>query len=224
MSSNPYEVWPQGTGGLTTAEITISTIRPASYNGCKIDLRVEPVEDSGGHMHDGARPHGRITPSTITIPACTMGISTVTYTSSEVSGEEGIIAEVNGQRVGEAMVNVRVPRLVALGGGDTYRLTGGTSTHPNNHYGTPETNARIRAMARDYFEATGIAIGINDMSLPLGGLFDIYGNWSPPHKLHRLGKSVDVDHLGVKEKRLNKIAEKYSCKRLEVERIHYECP
>jgi len=83
---------------------------------------------------------------------------------------------------------------------------------------------RIAAMAADYYEETGIAIGINDMSLPWGGLFDIDNNWSTPHSKHRTGKSVDVDHSGVNEVKLDNIAKEYGCKRREVDRIHYECP
>jgi hypothetical protein len=36
-----------------------------------------------------------------------------------------------------------------------------------------------------------------DMSLPLGGKFEIYGNWESgngPHQYHRIGKSVDFSH------------------------------
>ncbi len=42
-------------------------------------------------------------------------------------------------------------------------------------------------------------LGINDMSLPLGGLFDIYHNWHPPHNSHRKGTSVDIDRCAWKD-------------------------
>jgi hypothetical protein len=35
-------------------------------------------------------------------------------------------------------------------------------------------------------------LNINDISLERGGLFDIKGNWSPPHKTHREGRDTDV--------------------------------
>jgi hypothetical protein len=36
-----------------------------------------------------------------------------------------------------------------------------------------------------------VYLAVIDMSLPLGGLFDINGRWTTPHELHRTGKSVD---------------------------------
>jgi len=198
--------------------------------------------EAGGHAHDTRPLHafGSFTqakgPKTATCTVTTfdaegMGSCTVPYHASEISGVETIVAQAPGFTEAKATVRVAVPGLTpmpesALG---AWRLTGATGSHPGNHYGTPETTTRIAAIATDYFEATGIAIGINDMSLERGGLFDIgppYGPfWSTPHKRHRTGRSVDVDHLGVKEKRLNAIAvEQYGCKRFEVDRIHYECP
>jgi hypothetical protein len=54
--------------------------------------------------------------------------------------------------------------------------------------------ASTTAMAIAYFLFKGSRLGINDMSLPKGGLFDICSTWLPPHKMHRRGTSVDLDH------------------------------
>ena len=35
-------------------------------------------------------------------------------------------------------------------------------------------------------------IGINDMSLVVGGVFDLNNNWSPPHSNHSRGKAADI--------------------------------
>ncbi len=89
-----------------------------------------------------------------------------------------------------------------------FRLTGQTRTHPDNHWGTRFTNSAIQVITQAYFELSGGAtLGINDMSLPQGGLFDICGTWNPfdicppitrttppgGHQLHRTGTSVDFD-------------------------------
>jgi hypothetical protein len=42
-------------------------------------------------------------------------------------------------------------------------------------------------------QATGTYLAWNDMSLRLGGLFDILGGWTPDHDTHRVGKSVDIN-------------------------------
>ncbi|MBL8058569.1 MAG: hypothetical protein JNK29_17830 [Anaerolineales bacterium] len=40
-------------------------------------------------------------------------------------------------------------------------------------------------------------LGYNDLSLAAGGLFDIKGDWAPPHKTHRMGQTLDfrTNHL-----------------------------
>jgi hypothetical protein len=65
--------------------------------------------------------------------------------------------------------------------------------------------------AVDYFlQTSGVILSINDMSLERGGVFDISGAWSQPHKLHREGLSVDVDRCAngvmVNQKILDQIA------------------
>ena len=69
----------------------------------------------------------------------------------------------------------------------------------------------IQLVALDFFAKFGATLGINDMSLRQGGLFDICGTWDPKdgctitrvdgttarikkgHSGHRSGTSVDVD-------------------------------
>jgi hypothetical protein len=66
-----------------------------------------------------------------------------------------------------------------------------------NHFGTSTLLANIQTVSSMYFNnkgTSGQSLGINDMSLPVGGLFDISANWDVPHKLHRTGNSVDIDH------------------------------
>ena len=232
INISPSEVSPQETGNddKTTATIMVTSTNPPP-EGCTVNFKVEPVTTIG-HEHDGNRPKGTVTPATITIPGGSSGAASAEYKSSEVAGEEKVIAEINGVKKGEATDSVKVPGLQPMpeSGIGAWRLTGSyeqsgvTSKHIENHYGTPSTKTRIAAMATDYFEETGIAIGVNDMSLPWGGLFDINNNWSTPHSKHRMGKSVDVDHLGVDEDTLDKKALYYGCKRHEVNLIHYECP
>jgi len=81
------------------------------------------------------------------------------------------------------------------------RYTGNTEgsglNHPGNHYGSPELHQFVREMATMYqIEADPAdrgSLGLNDMSIILGGLFDIDGNWSPSHFRHRFGTDCDID-------------------------------
>lgn len=192
---SPSEVWPKETGGNTQASVVVSSTKPAPPEGCTVILKVEPVENSGGHSHGGNRPKGTVNPTTITIPGGSLAAVSATYNSSEVSGEEKIKAEVKGETKSEATIKVLVPGFLELGEGDGYALIGQTSSHPQNHYGTENTLYSLLDIAGVYYETEKGTLRINDISLEWGGLFDIKANWSTPHKSHRTGKNVDVDDV-----------------------------
>ncbi|MFZ3071966.1 MAG: hypothetical protein WA162_01840 [Thermodesulfobacteriota bacterium] len=201
-----------------------------------MNLSVEAVPLSGGHTHYDNRPAGSLGRNTIVFASSQTGPESTTYTSSEVSGTEKITAVAVGGNSKEVSIDVKVPKLISLGisGQGCWRLAGDTLLHFDNHWGTSSTVGKVSVMACDYRKKTGIAIGINDMSLIWGGVFDICGTWNSAdkcsnapdggHSSHRRGKSVDVDHSGVKEDVLDKIAKRHSCKRKEVTKIHYQCP
>ena len=70
--------------------------------------------------------------------------------------------------------------------------------HPQSHFGLAALIPEITKFA-SWGKAEGISIGINDMSLPLGGRFDVTANgeaggrWmdSPHHCSHRNGNAFD---------------------------------
>jgi len=79
--------------------------------------------------------------------------------------------------------------------------------HPDNHYGTSTFNQKIESIAKKYYEkfrcykkaADGShlgyqAIGVNDMSLQYGGLFDVNNDWKTPHSSpgHAKGLAADI--------------------------------
>lgn len=96
-------------------------------------------------------------------------------------------------------IEERVRGLQPIEEGASYRLTGAygeagvTSRHTETHNGIRSLRVAIVGVAADYLDATNGTLGINDLSLPSGGLFDIGNNWRPPHNQHRKGTSVDVD-------------------------------
>lgn len=234
------EVWPAKPGvssAPTTSLIMAKVTSPAPAGGCEVWFEVEPIF-SRGHSH-GTHPKdkgGKVEPGSCIIQEGGTSCSVpVIYRSPEIAGEEKLKAMLmrgaSIQESKEATVRVRVPNLILMpaSGAGAWRLTGVLNSHPGSHFATPSTITRIGAMATDYFEATsGTSIGINDMSLEWGGLFDIGPPrgpfWSRPHNLHRTGRSVDIDRAGVDQTLLDKIAEKFGCRRLEVDLIHYECP
>lgn len=97
-----------------------------------------------------------------------------------------------------------------------WRLTGNTGTtsygrcpgtqirHADGHYGTQFLVDSLQVGILDFFAwsldtsetgggGAGLVLGINDMNLPNGGLFDICSNWQAGHTFHRIGASVDID-------------------------------
>ena len=73
------------------------------------------------------------------------------------------------------------------------RLTGQLPQHPDNHWGTVTSLNNTQLVALDYFAGFGATLGVNDLSLRQGGLFDIASSWQTPHLSHRKGTSVDFD-------------------------------
>lgn len=222
----PPEVMPKKTGNNVT-DITITLADSAPQGGQFVDLTVEAIEGSGGHNHDGSRPKGEITDNDgnkIDTIFFAEGETEkrAKYKASEVAGEEKIIAEIRGGVTKcEETVNVKVPGLFDLGVGGSYRLTGSTGTHPVNHYGTDSTIVSTNYMANDFYEQFNATLGINDMSLPGGGGFDIYGRWlddiTPPkcrqkgygHCGHRIGTSVDIDRCALSATNPNNIIDQF---------------
>lgn len=60
------------------------------------------------------------------------------------------------------------------------------------YFGTIDTLFFLNNIAILYREK-GYTLSVNDMSLPRGGLFDVYANYNTPHKTHRTGQSADIN-------------------------------
>ena len=82
-----------------------------------------------------------------------------------------------------------------LGAGASYQLTEGLNKHEGNHYAATTTIEIMQKIAKAYVKAVKgtVVLGVNDMSLEKGGLFDIFGQWTHPHRSHRDGKDTDID-------------------------------
>jgi len=187
-------VWPRGMGEKDQTMVEVSLNEAAPSAGCAVELAVEPVEGTGGHVHEGGRPSGTLDRNVVFIPGGTMGPVMATYRSSEVAGAEKVMFRAAGGDAWQSVnVMVRVPGLEPFSDGGVCRLSGEGSAHRDGHYATGATNLVTSLIAREYFELTGTMLGINDMSLAWGGLFDVAGGWEAPHVAHRMGTGVDVD-------------------------------
>jgi hypothetical protein len=205
MNGDPWEVTMQvieGTGGghdeghTGTRPTGGITIEGEAVPGAKTCLGLlQPTAASTSVTTDGA------------------GKAEFIYTSCEVSGVETLQASVtlaSGAPLPKTTtitVEVKdgVQPLTQIEGGDDFGLSGGTIQHQTgiNHYGTKTSRDRMRVIANRYaahLKISGRKLGINDMSLEKGGLFDLSGHWDivKGHKSHRDGKDADIDraHFG----------------------------
>ncbi|MBI4824629.1 MAG: hypothetical protein HY805_10445 [Nitrospirae bacterium] len=215
--------------GNTQAEVKVSLKRPAPSSGCTVELKVDiPDPKSGGHDHgliNDGRPKGSISPTNVSFSSGETE-KTATYTSSEVSGTEEIIAKVREtEKEAKRTIDVKVPGLYPMPGGMYYILVGSptsndpcrfvppTSKHNENHYGTWNLIYAVKKIAKKYAFATNdqyINLRVNDMSLPGGGAFDVYNHWfadttAPQckqkghgHCGHRVGKNADIGYVGLR--------------------------
>ncbi len=178
---------------------------------CDITVTLEDVIDDGGHHHvDPAfpRPLGEFDPPSGNSGAD--GFFDTTYIAPEVSGSV-LFRVVGVDTIGGAFIPpielsilVRVPNLVNLPPSPIYDLIGDVpGVHIFNHFGTSVMNAKVTKLATAFTaKFPGRKLELNDISLPLGGIFDVCARagdcasgqkpWQFPHRTHRFGDNIDV--------------------------------
>ena len=58
------------------------------------------------------------------------------------------------------------------------------------------THTALKLIAAEYLKRSGKFLSINDISLPMGGVYDDNQDWQNPHKEHRFGRDVDINQAG----------------------------
>lgn len=195
-----------------------SSFQPVA--GKDVDFQVPELLSLGDHFHNAA---GQFLPSPplpgtldyfdifpvpflpyepgMTCRTDATGFCTVFFVNPATSGSYRIKAKMKGGSP-EAQVDVAIReslQCLASAPNGEFRLTGRTDTHPANHCGSSYLVYILPVIAAQYQSAVPLAgsLGINDMSLPDGGLFDLSGFFHDlvdGHKMHRTGYSVDIDH------------------------------
>jgi hypothetical protein len=200
--------------------VTVEVTPKLRMNGEAWDVTMQVIEGAGGghdEGHTGTRPTGGITieggavpdaGTCLSLPQPTAASTSVTtdgagkaeftYTACEVSGIETLQASVTLTSGPTPFPKTTTITVEAEDGAD-FDLSGGTTQHKtgSNHYGTRASRDRMREIANTYAallaELGGGELGVNDMSLEKGGLFDVSGKWRTPHSEHRDGKDADID-------------------------------
>ncbi|HXS99350.1 MAG TPA: hypothetical protein VN915_01610 [Elusimicrobiota bacterium] len=229
--------------------------------GYPVVVRSTYVARSGGHDHEnGHRPVGVFTVTNSTeIYGITgnNGLFAAVFRSSWTGGVEtltaGTTSDLSVSSV-SAIVQVKVadqtnaplvdistvayPFITYSGntGVTTYKFCPGTPIHhPSSHWATVATSTSALAALEDWYNKTKVVLGVNDMSLAEGGIFDICSDWRPTlnsrtepgHKCHRGGNSVDIDKTGLSNAQIQKLTAimgKFGGNRVIEGPIHYQFP
>lgn len=83
--------------------------------------------------------------------------------------------------------------------GPTWEVVrGGTANHPDANWLRNDAKQTLMMIAQIYYMKSGRLLSINDMSLPLGGMFDLDGQYSTNggHTSHRRGLDADINTYG----------------------------
>jgi hypothetical protein len=201
----------------TTATAALTDGQGNPLSSITVDFSAVPFDlIISGHLHTNVSvaPAGSFedpsaAQSTLTCTTDVTGSCQLNYIAPEVGGNYQITATATGisSLSDTKPITVQLALGTLLGGGDvvltgnsgntTYAGCPGTPIlHSNNHNGIDDMVINVGSMAVGYYLQQGVRLGINDMSLPWGGLFDICNNWATPHSMHRSGTSVDIDHAG----------------------------
>jgi len=208
-----------GVGADTHQSVVSLTVRVADTNGqvlpnYEVRMTVEANANVSGHQHSDP-PTGTIVSDLsikppIPVDRC-FGYCQLQYVVPEISGDFGITAalalnpsnndvETIHVTISSPAVNCLQPitgsNLVLTGSYGQVRCDGSSvvqSKHSDNHWGQSVLARYIPQIGDQWFDVYSLQIRLNDISLPLGGLFDIDNNWAPPHVSHRLGYNADVE-------------------------------
>lgn len=176
----------------------------SSAQGLSVSLRTQFAGGSGGHAHqaDDRDGFGHFAQT----PGQTDGSGSFAtdYRPDSIGAIERLTATVSGggrTTTASAELRTRVPALIQLVSGGNVELGGATPDHPRNTFGTGFAIGKVIILADTFFQATGVRIPYNDMSLEFGGIFDLNDEFTatadPGHLGHRCGTEIDVvDKVG----------------------------
>lgn len=206
--------------GNSSTTLTVTVIDQSTQQGPTEPVQVKLIAhkpSDGGHDHDDpSRPRGWLngTECTTDEPCTTLTFSggiatqTVSYKAPSVSGKHSFSASCDqcGNSPQTANLVVKVDGLEPIPTSSFY-VFGSSSRHgTKNHYLMPEAAEKLLLLAINYQSQRQFKVmnpntntmawpdplRVNDASLEWGGRFDIFGDWTKPHKEHMRGVSVDL--------------------------------
>jgi hypothetical protein len=197
-----YLLHPTRMPDTNRAVLTVSVVDGSGVPtpNSTVSLRLSAPEPRAGHDHLGGKPVGLLetlqkTPITDgRIDTGPSGTARLYVVAPEVSGPLLIEGTSETAKADTTSLQVMIAGLVAMPPGASYLFTGAvTGKHTDNHYGTPAALTAFKVFADSLFRWTAEPLGINDISLAQGGLFDVGTTaWDLPHGYHRRGTHADI--------------------------------
>ena len=188
----------------STLRVSVTDANGQPVSNRRVRLSATAVDDDGGHVateHASPRPAGSF--ATDIVVTDDKGEASVEYTRPEFAGRVLVTAVLPDVPTASPDVDtlvMGVTGLRRLAAGTTYELIGSDALHPDSHYGVPSLNSALTELADSVYSSMDhLVVGYNDMSLILGGRFDVTakgalgGQWnaSPNHCSHRRGDAAD---------------------------------
>jgi hypothetical protein len=168
---------------------------------CNLSLYTYAFDETNGHFHTNPpSPVSTVSPdSGYTGDYSNLQIPVTISTTSVGQIEEVEVDDDDDGYYYEFDYGVGYNTFTYVAGSNIFvQIGGNTNNHGDNtwnHWMTPSALSGLTNAAISYLNANnpGHAICINDMSLPIGGVFDyLHSDWMPPHIAHDKGTAVDV--------------------------------
>lgn len=170
---------------------------------CQVTITVRPTQNSGGHFHNNNRPSSKVASretgpyrNSITVRTNTNGAAIFWIQTGNIGQKERFTTCATACETLE--LDVGIGGLVEVPESSKWiRVGGNTTQHGGNQYNHWMTRSAKQKLERTVtrflarYPQQG-KIAVNDMSLPLGGVFDLGRRWRPPHHNHSYGTAVDV--------------------------------
>lgn len=202
VATKQYAPHPTRLPDTSRTTITVSVTDAAGTPVPNVDVRLalHSREGSAGHEHLGDKPPGIYqTLAREPLPSGTIntgpsGVAKLYFVAPEVSGPVQLEGSSANAASDTTTVQVGIAGLEPLPPGASYVFTGAVGgRHGDNHFGTPAALAAFRQFADSLYQWIGEPLGINDVSLAQGGLFDVGDQpWVLPHGYHRRGTHADI--------------------------------
>ncbi len=198
--------YPRFSGGVAHITFLAKDCGQIPPRPVRVTMTPTVVSHSAGHNHNSPPVDELASFDSMT---CTTdsrtGACTITMTGEGVSSFLKLRAHIDDFDTTDSVVSpvdsdeynmvVAIPGLQEMAFDTSIVFPSGiTTTHPQNHFAQPEMISFIYLFAKKYQDThNGDRIRIDDMSLPLGGNFDIDADYDADrHAFHRFGVDVDV--------------------------------